>query len=290
MNMRHVLIMGGDARYLHVIESLSRTDNQLYLIGFHHLSFKKHNVKHTELEHTNLSMMDAIILPVAGTDEKGKVEITYADESLFLTEQILSCTPKHCTIYTGTANDYLREICLAANRKMVRLFDRDDVAIYNSIPTAEGALKLAIEATEETIHSSNVCVLGFGRVGKTVARLFHAVGAHVHVAARNSADLARITEMGLTAIKTDQLNTVIGNIAICINTIPKLVIDENLIGNMSPSAVVIDLASKPGGVDTACAKQHHIKAIHALGLPGKTAPKTAGKILAKVLIDSFNNE
>ncbi|MFU0791748.1 dipicolinate synthase subunit DpsA [Virgibacillus proomii] len=288
-NKKHVLIMGGDARYIHVINLLAdTTDMHLYLIGFDHLSFEKSNIKHTELENMNLSLLDAIILPVGGTDEKGKVEVTYSDKALFLTEQIISCTPEHCTIYTGTANHYLQHICTATKRTLVKIFERDDVAIYNSIPTAEGTLKLAMKATDETIHNANVCILGFGRVGKTVARLFDAVGANVTVVARNQADIARITEMGLTAVKLQNLNTIISEMTICVNTIPYPVIDEELISNMSSSTVIIDLASKPGGVDFSFAKKEGIQAIHALGLPGKTAPKTAGKIIASVLLESMN--
>ena len=46
------------------------------------------------------------------------------------------------------------------NRKSVLLFNRDDVAIYNSIPTVEGTIMMAIQHTDFTIHGSNVIVLG----------------------------------------------------------------------------------------------------------------------------------
>ncbi|WP_121640008.1 dipicolinate synthase subunit DpsA [Virgibacillus sp. Bac330] len=288
--MLHILVVGGDKRYIHVIETLAKLENNLYLIGFDTVSFDKSNVKHAKLEHMDLSIIDAIILPIAGTDERGQVEIMYANGHFYLTEQILSSTPDHCTIYTGTANDYLQEMCKAAQRSLIRLFDRDDVAIYNSIPTAEGALKIAIEETEETIHNANVCVLGFGRVGKTVARLFHAVGANVYVVARNHADLARVTEMGLTPIKPNRLHKLLADMAICINTIPSLTIDDEHLSKMSISTVIIDLASKPGGVDFVAAQKRGIKTVHALGLPGKTAPKSAGRIIANILMESLKSE
>lgn len=288
--MLHILVVGGDKRYIHVIQTLAKSKNSLYLIGFDTVPFDKSNVKHTKLEHIDLSIIDAIVLPITGTDEKGQVEMMYTDGYFYLTEQILSSTPSHCTIYTGTANDYLQEMCKAAQRSLIRLFDRDDVAIYNSIPTAEGALNIAIEETEETIHNTNVCVFGFGRVGKTVARLFHAVGANVYVVARNHADLARVTEMGLTPIKPNRLHKLLADMAICINTIPSLTIDDEHLSKMSISTIIIDLASKPGGVDFVAAQKRGIKPVHALGLPGKTAPKTAGRIIANTLMESFKSE
>ncbi|MCT9846916.1 hypothetical protein N7563_22945, partial [Leclercia adecarboxylata ATCC 23216 = NBRC 102595] len=50
-------------------------------------------------------------------------------------------------------------------------------------------------------------------------------------------------------------------------------------------ALIIDLASKPGGTDFRYAEKRGIKAILAPGLPGIVAPKTAGQIVANVLVN-----
>ena len=69
------------------------------------------------------------------------------------------------SIYTGMAKPYLRELCNTHNIRLVELFDRDDVAIYNSIPTAEGAIMMAIQNTDITIHGSSCMVLGLAEQG-----------------------------------------------------------------------------------------------------------------------------
>ncbi len=74
----------------------------------------------------------------------------------------------------------------------------DDVAILNAIPSAEGAIQIAMEQLPITIHGSKSFVLGFGRLGKTLARMLAGIGAITTVAARKSADLARIYETGLS--------------------------------------------------------------------------------------------
>ena len=61
----------------------------------------------------------------------------------------------------------------------MKLFERDDIAIYNSIPTVEGIIMMAIQQTDYTIHGSHVAVLGLGRTGLTIARTFRALGADV---------------------------------------------------------------------------------------------------------------
>lgn len=177
----------------------------------------------------------------------------------------------------------MENLVSTTNRKLVKLFDRDDVAIYNSIPTVEGTLMMVIQHTDYTIHGSNVMVLGFGRTGMSVARAFQSLGAHVKVGARRSEHIARITEMMFSPFHMQDIEKEVGNIDIVINTIPYLVVTANVIAKMPAHTLVIDLASKPGGTDFRYAEKRGVKALLAPGLPGIVAPKTAGQILANVL-------
>lgn len=285
LNNQKVVVIGGDARYLEVINKLADEVATVFLIGFDQLSFDDPAIRQTDLEKIDMRVIDAMVLPVAGTNTAGEVEATYSDKAIYLTDELLAQTPEHCIIYTGTSNSFLDQAAKSTDRKLVRLFARDDMAIFNSIPTAEGALKLAFEEKDVTIHGSNVMILGFGRVGITVARLFDSVGANVNVGVRKSSDVARISEMGLKPVRLDNLEKKIGTMDICINTIPHLVIGSTIISAMEKSTLIIDLASKPGGTDFEFAKKQGIKALHALGIPGKTAPKSAGRIIGKVLLE-----
>ncbi|MBC3210479.1 dipicolinate synthase subunit A, partial [Pseudomonas sp. SWRI111] len=88
-----------------------------------------------------------IILPVKGTDLNGQVDTIFSNEKVFLTKEILEKTPEHCTVYSGITNEYLNLLIKETKRKLVQLFDRDDVAILNSIPTVEGTIMMAIQHT-----------------------------------------------------------------------------------------------------------------------------------------------
>lgn len=284
--IHRVLVIGGDARFKEVIHSLAEANFQVIVTGWERYTFSLHNVIHDTLAHIDFSTIDSIILPVSGVNNKGEVELCpYADTKLVLTEEMLSKTKETCIIYTGVANSYLEQIAANTGKSLVLLFNRDDVAILNSIPTAEGTLHIAMEHTDETIHDSHVLILGFGRVGMSVARLFAAVGAHVTVCVRQSKDRARLKEMGLRNIYFDKLHEVIEQFQIVINTVPYLVLDDKAIAKLCSDSLIIDLASNPGGTDFSKAQDKGIKAIHALGIPGKVAPKTAGKILADVILD-----
>ncbi|WP_108669643.1 dipicolinic acid synthetase subunit A [Peribacillus acanthi] len=278
-----IAVIGGDARQLEVVKKLTELDAKLWLIGFEQLDHAFSGAVKEKIEDVDFSEIDGIILPVPGTNTEGKVETIFSGENVYLTEEILASTPAHCTVYSGISNKYLDSITTNTNRKLVQLFERDDVAIYNSIPTVEGTIMMAIQHTDFTIHGSKVSVLGLGRVGMSVARTFHALGAKVTVGARKSEHLARITEMGLEPFHLDDLSESIKDTDICINTIPYQIVTAAVIAKMPAHTLIIDLASKPGGTDFRYAEKRGIKALLAPGLPGIVAPKTAGKILANVL-------
>jgi len=279
----HVAIIGGDARQLEVIRKLVELDAKLSLVGFDQLAHHFTGAVKLPIDEVDLPDLDAIILPVHGTTLDGKVNSVFSHEPIPFTEEMVQKTAKRCTIYSGISNSYLDELMKKTGRKYIQLFERDDVAIYNSIPTAEGTIMMVIQHTDFTIHGSHVAVLGLGRVGMTVARTFAALGAKVKVGARRSEHLARITEMGLVPFHLNDLENEVRDIDICINTVPHLIVTASVIAKMPAHTLIIDLASKPGGTDFRYAEKRGVKAILAPGLPGVVAPKTAGQIIANVL-------
>ncbi|HZG72599.1 MAG TPA: dipicolinic acid synthetase subunit A [Chondromyces sp.] len=278
-----VAILGGDARQLEIIRRLTEQDAKIYLVGFEQLNHAFTGAEKETIDDLPFEEMDALILPVAGTNHEGVLETIFSNEKIVLTREIIERTPPHCTIFTGISNGYLNDLAKKEGRKVVKLFERDDVAIYNSIPTVEGTIMMAIQNTDFTIHGSNLIVLGMGRVGMSTARAFHHLGAKVKVGARKSEHLARVSEMGMIPFYLKDLEKEVQTADIVINTIPHMIVTASVIANMPSHTLVIDLASKPGGTDFRYAEKRGIKAILALGLPGIVAPKTAGQILANVL-------
>lgn len=287
---KHVVIIGGDARQLEIIRKLSTLDAKISLIGFDQLDDGFIGASKKTINEVEWPTVDAILLPVSGMNSDGKIETIFSNEVLELTVDQLKLTPKHCVVYSGISNGYLDQCIEAARRTIVKLMERDDIAIYNSIPTAEGTVMMAIQHMDRTIHRAKVAVLGLGRVGMSVARTFAALGANVSVGARESHHLARITEMGLTPFHTKNMKKALREVDLCINTIPTLMITANVLAEMPLHALIIDLASKPGGTDFRYAEKRGMKALLAPGLPGIVAPKTAGQILADCLAILLSNE
>lgn len=282
-NNKHIAIIGGDERYIEVIHTLAKTGATIHIVGYTEITFTHSNIHQQDINSLDFTTLDVIILPVGGTGNEGDIKLNFPVQETVLTYENIEQTPQDCTIFTGIANPYLEKLTTHYNRKMITLFSRDDIAIHNSIPTAEATLQIAMESTDYTMHGANILITGFGRVGITTARLFHNIGAHVTVSARNAADFARIKEMRMHPIHHNDL-TQTSQIDIFINTVPHLLLTEKVIDQMKQNALIIDLASIPGGTDFKAAEEKGITAIHALALPGNSAPKTAGKVLAETIL------
>lgn len=162
-------------------------------------------------------------------------------------------------------------------------FKREELVIKNCIPTAEGALQLAMQELACTIYKSRVLVIGYGRVGKACGKLFDSVGADVVCTARKLSAVAEAENAGLDAFLLGELYGHIDSFDLIINTVPALILDKNLLKAVKKDALIIDLASMPGGVDFEAAGRLNKRVIHALSLPGKAAPVTSGEIIAKAI-------
>lgn len=147
--------------------------------------------------------------------------------------------------------------------------------IMNAVPTAEGAIQIAMEQTDVTLHGLPVLVIGHGRIGSLLARRLAALGAKVTVSARSCRDFALIESEGLSAADTRQLAPVLHDFPLVFNTVPAAVLGAAELARLPDKALVIDLASQPGGLDPSAEPLRGVRVIHALSLPGKVAPVTA---------------
>ncbi|MBD1373484.1 dipicolinate synthase subunit DpsA [Hazenella sp. IB182357] len=290
LNEKQVVFLGGDARQLEVIKSFIQLGAHVTLIGFDNLQTPFSGASQKDLTVEVLAKADILILPIVGTDEKGLINSVFTSKTLLLLDEHISSLPNHCIVFAGIARSYLKELCLRHDVALMELMERDDVAIYNSIPTVEGALMMAIQNTDFTIHGSVCAVLGLGRVGLSLARTLDAIGANVTVGVRSSADYARVFEMGLTPFYTEALKEHLQHANLIFNTIPTKILDASVLAQVPQDVVIIDLASKPGGVDYTYTEKRGMKAILAPSLPGIVAPKTAGKILARIITQLMTEE
>ncbi len=168
--------------------------------------------------------------------------------------------------------------------RLVEIMPRDDFALLNAVPTAEGALAEAMALSDRTLAWESASVLGFGRVGLIMADRLRGLGSRVTVVARSARDLAAAEALGYRVISLPDLAGEIRKHLYVFNTIPAPVLSENVLENARPGTIIIDLASKPGGTDFQAASSLGLIAKLCPALPGRVTPVSAGHIVARVIL------
>ncbi len=271
-------IIGGDKRQLYCARSLSDDGFAVALGGFDSVLDMK-NVEVTSPFEAAL-MSEVIILPLPCVNQKGLISAPFSKEDLSLDAELISAM-KGKKIFCGMKSR-LESVCPELLPFAVDYYDREEFAVLNALATAEGALEIAMRSFEGTINGAKCLVCGFGRIGKVLTKMLVSLGADLTVSARKPEDLAWIEILGAKAVQTDELYK-LESFDVIFNTIPAYVLSCVLLAKIALHAVVIDLASGEGGVDKYAAKRLGITHIHALSLPGKAAPKTAGEIVKKTI-------
>ena len=185
----------------------------------------------------------------------------------------------------GKVSAPVRAAADAAGIELVDYFARPELASLNAVPTAEGCLCLLMQLRDRTIWQSPILVLGYGRVGRAVARRLQVLGAVVTVAARSPEQRAGARCAGCRAADLTQLRRLLPGFDAVVNTIPASVLGREELSCLPQGALVIDLASMPGGTDFAAAKALGVRAEHALSLPARCAPQTAGELVADTVLN-----
>ncbi|MDF2821982.1 MAG: spoVFA [Clostridiales bacterium] len=201
-----------------------------------------------------------------------------------VTESIASSVPPNSYIFGGACTSEALEIMEKKEILHVNFLEDEHFTMLNAIPTAEGALMIVMQNTVSTIKDMEVLLLGYGRVAKSVNHIFTALGAKVTILARNIKDIASASIFAHAAYNFEYLhkNTITADVII--NTVPQKILTRTELIRLNPEIFILDLASKPGGVDFEVAKELGLKTEHALSLPGKVAPKAAGEYMKRTIL------
>lgn len=277
-----ICMLGCDQREVELAKALVRLEVDLRLVGFPEEDELK---KALHFAHGRDAVMGSrcVIAPMSNTDSLGQISarLDGTVQAIDLAE-LIPLMPPGTPLLLGVAKPIIKGLVTQYRLHLIEIADIDEIAILNSIPTAEGAIQVAMEETDITIHGSRCLVVGLGRCGTTLAQSLISLGAKVTVAARASRDLARAVAMNAQPLPIDNLGTQ-HSFDVIFNTVPALVLPRSYLRLLPSSTVIIDIAASPGGTDFAAAEQLGIKAISALSLPGKVAPRTAGEILISAI-------
>lgn len=282
--MRHKFaIIGGDLRIVKLAEMLAKDENEIYVYGLEKAEDIKNNPNIIQCDSIKKAIQDVeiVIGPIPFSSNGNTINTPFGDKEITIREMMHVINAK--VLIAGGISP---EVYGMANDEYIEIIDimkREELAVLNTIATAEGTIQIAIENTNKILHGSEVLILGFGRIGKVLARKLAGLAVKVTCAARKDEDLAWIQAYGHKATNINSIGENLKQFDIIINTVPHMILTEERLKNVKKDCLLIDLASNPGGIDKKAVKDLNLKFVWALSLPGKVAPTTSAEFIKETI-------
>lgn len=282
MNIGSFGIIGGDKRQLYLADSIRNDGHIVRLFGFD--SLDDGSVDSEKDLSDVISMSDALILPLPLSRNGKDIFAPFSSKPISI-DDIAMLTDMNKPVFCGLKIN--SGISPLSAHNCFFYGTREEFAAANAIPTAEGAIACAMENSDITLCGSDCLVTGYGRIGRVLSMFLRGLGATVTVSARKYRDIELIRAAGMASGRIENIS---GHFDFIFNTVPSLILDRKRLEAIGKDSLIIDLASLPGGVDDSAANELSVPLIHALSLPGKVAPKTAGKIIKNAVYNIIGEE
>ncbi len=277
--VKEFAVVGGDLRTIKLAKILAKEGNMVYTYGLEKAEELKEikNIIFCEKLIEAVKMVQVVIGPIPFSSDGININMPFSDGKLSIREFMHNLNAK--ILIAGTIAPDVYELANDEYIEIVDIMKREELAVLNTIATAEGAIEIAIANTNKILHGSNVLVLGFGRIGKVLARKLAGLSTKVTCAARKEEDLAWIKAYGHKGININQIDKNLSEFDVIINTVPQMILTAEKLEYVKQECLLIDLASNPGGIDKKVAKEKGLQLIWALALPGKVAPTTTAEFI-----------
>lgn len=271
-------IIGGDLRQLTVADELVKEGFEVALFGFDRRELPDNGAVRCADYSDIVKKSRAVVLPLPYSCDGQYINLPHSDSKVTISD-FFSLFSKGQVVVGGRLDSHAYSLAENSGVYLADYFEREELLVRNAVPTAEGAVGIAVSELPITIRECRATVVGYGRVGQALASLLTSMGSSVTVVARKQEALAWARSRGCFACHISRINHAVRGADIVFNTVPERLLTSEVLKEMRPEALIIDLASKPGGVDRDVAGARGLRVIWALSLPGKTAPVTAGIII-----------
>ena len=247
------------------------------------------NVNSAEKLENFLEDVEVVVGPIPFSRDGLNVNSKFVESKILIKDLLEKIEGK--ILIAGNISEDVNKLAENYNIQAIDVMKNEKLAVLNTIATAEGTIELMIANTDTIIFDSNVLILGFGRVAKTLANRLKGLVKSITCASRENDELAWIEVYGYEKmnlndlVKCQESKKYLKNYDVIINTIPSMILDAEKLQYVNKEALLIDLASNPGGIDKEEAKKQGLKLIHALGLPGKVAPKSSAKFIKDMIYE-----
>ena len=279
-------ILGGDFRNVELVKLLAKEKNIVYTYGL--------EKEIQKLESDNIIICDDIgelqdtdIVITSIPLSKDNININmpldiYGKESK-IDEALKVMNNK--LIFTGSVSSEILRKFKLYNIEILDIMKNEEFAVLNAIPTAEETIRIIIDNTKKVLHNANCLIMGYGRIGKVLAKKLNSLSVKVECLVSDNIEKIWCRVEGYNYIEFENIKNksdLLKKYDIIVNTIPKIILTEEL-KEIKKDTLIIDLASKPYGIDRNIVKQENLNFIEALGLPGKSAPTTVAENMYELI-------
>ncbi len=272
------IIAGGDMRFASLADDMS-SSNSVNVIGID----RKYITSDKVLSSLPEKKADRIILPIPVSTDDTTLNAPLSREIIKL-ESLLPMLDKNAVVFGGRISQNVKQLFSENGMEVIDYLEREELAVLNALATAEGAVQIALAEQPYTLSGQKILILGMGRIAKALIRILSGFGADITIAARKYSDLAWAEVYGCKGVLiSDIKNRVLSEAELIYNTVPHIILTAEELRLCKRECLIIDLASKPGGMDFEAAGRLGIRAIWALSLPGKTAPVSSGRIIKRTI-------
>lgn len=277
--IKEFAVIGGDLRIIKLTKMLAKEDNLVYTYGLEKAEELKQNANIIFCNKMSEAVKETqvVIGPIPFSSDGVNVNMPFSDNKITIREFMHNLNAK--ILIAGMISPDVYQLANDEYIEIIDIMKREELAVLNTIATAEGAIEIVIANTNKILHGSDVLVLGFGRIGKVLARKLAGLSTKVKCAARKEEDLAWIKAYGHMATNINLIGKNLNEFDVIINTIPQMILTSEKLEYVKKDCLLIDLASNPGGIDKKAAKEKGLQLVWALSLPGKVAPTTTAEFI-----------
>ena len=210
----NISIIGGDLRSVRLAENYVAEGNTIYTFGLENYNWKENTTSSSEEKNSEIVLCEnlseameksnIVIGGIPFSRDGVKLNAPFARKEILIEDFKKNLNGKKFFAGRILEENFCPEENASEYKPKIQMYDLlkdDELTILNAIPTVEGAIKIAIDEREETIHESNVLVCGYGRIGKIACDRFSKLGANVYCTARKETDLAWIREKRFIPLK-----------------------------------------------------------------------------------------
>ncbi len=268
-------ILGGDMRQVHLAQLLIEDGHSVVTCGL------EKGGAPCPVSSDKALRSDILVLPLP-VCRNGALHTPLCDASLSM-ETVFGSTDESKILLGGMIRSIPEPFREERKYEIIDYFEREELQILNAVSTAEGAIMYAMRETVSVLQGRTCLVVGFGRIGKLLAHRLRALGAKVSVAARKTSDLAWIEAYGYHPLDISQMKDKLYPFEVIFNTVPVVLFDKNVLDEVRRDALLMELASLPGGFDCNAVKELGLRYIAKRGLPGEVAPKSAACVIKDMM-------